>query len=110
MDTSSILRLIVEQIVQEAGGKSLEQLREIHLALGSLREPPREVEAEWRTLVKFSPLSNAHLKLRRVRAEVSCMACFNVYHPQGRQLVCPVCGSVGVRVLHGEELFLESIS
>lgn len=110
MDTRAILRLIVEQIVREAGERKLDQLREVHLTLGELRGPAQEVETEWRALVKFSPLSEARLRLRPVPAEVSCMACFSVYHPENRQLVCPVCGSVGARVMHGEELFLESLS
>lgn len=110
MDTSAILRLIAEQVIREAGERKLESPREIQLALGELRGPAQEVEAEWRALVKFSPLSEARLRLRQVPAEVSCMACFSVYHPENRKLVCPVCGSVGVRVLHGEELFLESIT
>ncbi len=37
------------------------------------------------------------------------MACFTKYHPKEGELVCPNCGSVGARILAGEEFSVEAI-
>jgi Zn finger protein HypA/HybF involved in hydrogenase expression len=37
------------------------------------------------------------------------MACFTKYNPKEKELVCPNCGSVGVKIIAGEEFSLEAI-
>jgi Zn finger protein HypA/HybF involved in hydrogenase expression len=37
------------------------------------------------------------------------MACFEKYHPVLVEISCPRCGSVGAKIIAGEEFYLESI-
>lgn len=56
-----------------------------------------------------SPLAQIPLVIRRVQAEYQCMACFEKYNPINAEISCPRCGSVGAKVIAGEEFYLESI-
>ena len=42
-------------------------------------------------------------------AEIQCMACFIKYQPLDGRIHCPQCGSVGAKILSGEEFYFESI-
>jgi Zn finger protein HypA/HybF involved in hydrogenase expression len=37
------------------------------------------------------------------------MVCFEKYHPDGEAFSCPHCGSVGAKIIAGEEFFVEAI-
>jgi Zn finger protein HypA/HybF involved in hydrogenase expression len=37
------------------------------------------------------------------------MVCFEKYHPLNGEISCPNCGSVGAKILAGEEFYLESV-
>jgi Zn finger protein HypA/HybF involved in hydrogenase expression len=37
------------------------------------------------------------------------MVCFTKYCPAGGEVLCPACGSVGAKILAGEEFYMESL-
>jgi Zn finger protein HypA/HybF involved in hydrogenase expression len=37
------------------------------------------------------------------------MACFQTYDPENGKILCPYCGSMGAKILSGEEFSIESI-
>ena len=81
----------------------------IHLALGELFPLNEEqLRLQWNKLVKGSPLADSELIIRIISAEQQCMVCFGKYHPTDKVTICPVCGSVGAKVLAGEELYVET--
>jgi len=49
------------------------------------------------------------LIIRRVSAEQQCMTCFEKYHPARAEVSCPNCGSVGAKIISGEEFYLEYV-
>jgi Zn finger protein HypA/HybF involved in hydrogenase expression len=55
------------------------------------------------------PFAQIPLTIRRVPTEQQCMACFEKYHPIHTEISCPRCGSVGAKIIAGEEFYLESI-
>ena len=63
----------------------------------------------WLELSKGTLAEHAQLHFRLKEAEVQCMACFGIYHPQDGKIHCPRCGSYGAKILSGEEFDLESI-
>lgn len=82
----------------------------LHLALGEIAElDPASLQTHWNELSKGTPAEHAHLHFRLIPAEVQCMACFQKYHPIDKKISCPYCGSVGAKILTGEECYLESI-
>jgi len=85
-------------------------IRACHIALGELVElTPEAFRAEWVSLARGTPAEHATLHFRRLPAELQCMVCFQKYHPAHAVPACPYCGSVGAKVLSGEECFVESI-
>jgi Zn finger protein HypA/HybF involved in hydrogenase expression len=64
-----------------------------------------QIYAQWAE----SPLAQTRMTIRRVPAEQQCMACFEKYHPTRAEVSCPRCGSVGAKIIAGEEFYLESI-
>jgi Zn finger protein HypA/HybF involved in hydrogenase expression len=68
-----------------------------------------EIHAQWSQLVSDTPLAQSRLTIRRILAEQQCMVCFEKYRPLDKETSCPQCGSVGAKILAGEECYLESI-
>jgi Zn finger protein HypA/HybF involved in hydrogenase expression len=64
-----------------------------------------QIYAQWAE----SPFAQTPLTIHRVPAEQQCMACFEKYHPIRAEVSCPRCGSVGAKIIAGEEFYLESI-
>ena len=82
----------------------------IHIAIGEISELDQAtLQNHWTELSKGTSAEHAHLQFRLIPAEVQCMACFQKYHPVNQKISCPYCGSVGAKILTGEECTLESI-
>jgi Zn finger protein HypA/HybF involved in hydrogenase expression len=82
----------------------------ILIALGELFVLSEEqIHAQWKVLAQDTALAPALLKIRLIPSEQQCMVCFEKYHPANHEVTCPHCGSVGAKILTGEELYLESI-
>ena len=78
----------------------------VHVAIGeSVLFSDEQIHAQWGE----SPFAKIPLTIRRVPAEQQCMACFEKYHPTSAEISCPRCGSVGAKIISGEEFFLESV-
>ncbi len=81
----------------------------ITIALGELHPLEEEqLRAQWHELTIGTPLADTTLVIRIIPAEQQCMVCFLKYRPQHKETACPQCGSVGAKILSGEELYLES--
>jgi len=82
----------------------------IHIALGELFPLTKDqLRLQWDELTKDTGLAHAELTIRVIRAEHQCMVCFEKYHPENKETTCPHCGSVGAKVLAGEEFYMESL-
>jgi Zn finger protein HypA/HybF involved in hydrogenase expression len=78
----------------------------VYIAVGeSILFSDEQIHTQW----DESPLAQISVIIRRVPAEQQCMACFEKYHPTRAEVSCPHCGSVGAKIIAGEEFYLESI-
>ena len=101
---------VLSKALTEAGNSAATKMMTIHLAIGEISELDQNaLLAQWNEISKGTPAAQAQLNFRLITAEVQCMACFQVYHPEGGLIHCPNCGSFGAKILKGEEFFLESI-
>src|SRR3972149_9513694 len=83
--------------------------RSFTIALGELFPLTEEgLRAQWSELKSETSLAQAALKIHMIRAEQQCMVCFEKYHPEKKETSCPFCGSIGAKILAGEELYLET--
>ena len=84
--------------------------RSIQVVLGELFPFGEEqLRTQWIELTKHTLLAHSSLTIRCVPARQQCMACFEKYHPVRAEVSCPQCGSVGAKIIAGEEFFLEAI-
>jgi len=82
----------------------------IQIAVGELTEyDESQLIKQWKKLVTDTPLANKALNIHIIRARQQCMVCFLVYHPKQKETACPQCGSMGAKILAGEEFHLEFI-
>lgn|SRR5574341_753495 len=110
MDEVHAVRSILQKAVRQAREKGATRIAGLSLVLGEFSTYAEEsIRSQWESISKDTPAEGAKLHFRRAQAEVQCMACFTKYHPVDGKLSCPNCGSVGAKILAGEEFFLESV-
>ena len=101
MPKKNRLSVIIDHLLQQP-----KQFTSAQIAVGeSILLSDEQIYAQW----VESPLAQIPLNIRRVPTEQQCMACFEKYHPIRAEISCPRCGSVGAKIIAGEEFYLESI-
>jgi hydrogenase nickel incorporation protein HypA/HybF len=105
--TQSILDIALKH-AQKADAK---RITDLHIVMGELSKLVDEsIQFYWDIIAKDTIAEGAKLHFRIVPTEFQCMACFEKYHPEDTdQFKCPNCGSVGVKIIAGEEFSLEAI-
>lgn len=104
MHTNPRLISIVQSLLQQPPRKD-----SIQIAVGELTEFNEEqLCAQWNELVAQTPFAQIKLNIHIVCAEQQCMVCFLKYHPEQKETACPQCGSVGAKILAGDEFHLVS--
>ena len=100
MQKNPRLSAIVDHLLQQST-----RYTSVHLAIGELVSlSDEQIYAQW----SDTPFAQSALIIRRVPAEQQCMTCFEKYHPTRAEVSCPHCGSVGAKIIAGEEFYLES--
>ena len=106
----NITQTFLAKAIQHVNETHSKRATTIHIALGEISElDPAALQTHWTELSQGTPAEHAQLHIRLIPAEVQCMACFQKYHPTDKKILCPYCGSVGAKILTGEECYLESI-
>jgi hydrogenase nickel incorporation protein HypA/HybF len=104
--TESILEITLKH-AQKAGARRVTAL---HLVIGQLASIVDDsVQFYWDFVAKDTLAEGAQLTFRRIPAEFQCQDCQRRYPPDGSVLACPQCGSTRVKIMAGEEFFLEAI-
>ena len=103
----SAIQSVLNNVLRRANGK---RIQGIHLVIGELVDMTDEsIQSNWYRTTIGTLAEGATLHARRVPAELQCMACFQKYHPDNVEFSCPRCGSVGAKVITGEEFSVESV-
>ncbi len=104
--TQSLLKIALDH----AEKANAQQITGINIVMGELSSMVDDsIQFYWEIIAKDTIAEKATLHFRRVPAELQCMTCFEKYHPTEQELICPKCGSVGAKIIAGEEFSLESI-
>jgi len=110
MSALNITKIFLEQSLHHLSATSSKRATVLQIALGEISDLDQtSIQTHWQELSKGTPAEQAQLHFRLIPAEVQCMACFRKYHPVDKKISCPYCGSVGAKILTGEECYLESI-
>jgi hydrogenase nickel incorporation protein HypA/HybF len=68
------------------------------------------VQFYWEIISKDTLAEGAKLHFRRIETEMNCRDCNTRYKPAASNMSCPSCGSSNIKIIAGEEFFLESIN
>jgi len=111
MHERSLVRSLIEQVVEEMQSRGIERIVSVQLQIGEFSgvEPALvelafadEAAREWDSAVR--------LNLEVVPLTASCRACGVVFRVEQFRFVCPDCGAGHVEVTAGEEMRLASLS
>lgn len=92
---------------QQAGAKSVNN---IYLVIGQLSSIIDDsVNFYWEIIAKDTLAQNALLHFRRISTSLECQKCLTVYTPEGDDLTCPSCHSAQIKIITGEEFYVEAI-
>ena len=104
--TESILEIALRH-AQKAGATRIAVLNLVVGQLSSLVDD--SVQFYWDIISEGTLAEGATLNFRRIPVELGCLDCNERYQPHSDDLACPACGSIRIKVLSGEEFYVESI-
>ncbi len=101
---------ILDIALRHAEAAKAERITALHLVIGQLASIVDDsVQFYWDIISKGTIAEGATLDFRRLPTELLCLQCEKRYAPGQADLACPECGSVAVKVVTGEEFYLEAI-
>jgi hydrogenase nickel incorporation protein HypA/HybF len=104
--TTSLLDLAVSR-AQEANAQRITNL---YLVVGQLSSIIDDsVQFYWNIVNENTIAAGSLLHFRRIPAEALCLKCDQRYLLNERDFACPHCGSEQIKIVAGEEFYLESI-
>ena len=107
MHELSITQSILEIALRHAGEK---RITSIDLVIGQLASIVDDsVQFYWDTISQGTLAEGARLHFRRIPAELACLDCSHQYVYGQDDPACPKCGSLRIKVVKGEEFYVESI-
>jgi len=101
---------ILEIILRHAEQAHAKRVTDVYLVIGQLATLMDDsIQFYWDIIAEGTPAQGARLHFKRIPAQLQCMVCFEKYSPNVEEIRCPNCDSVGVKVIAGEEFFVEAI-
>lgn len=111
MHELSIALSIVDGVLEEAQRHGAAQVEAVYLRLGRLSGVDKEALLfSYQIATQDTPLERSRLVVEDVEVTLFCPLCREERPSRGsRELVCSVCGEVGERAVHGEELEINKL-
>ncbi|RPI83131.1 MAG: hydrogenase maturation nickel metallochaperone HypA [Chloroflexi bacterium] len=105
-----ITESILEIALRHGKKNNAARISAIHLVIGQLSSFIDEsIQFYWGIVAEDTIAQGARLNIRRVQAQMQCTDCLIQFTPSSRNFACPACESVRVKVIAGDEFYLESI-
>lgn len=102
---------ILEIATRHAAKANASRITDLYLVIGQLSSIIDDsIQFYWDILSKDTIAEGAKLHFRRIPTEMTCLDCKKKYKPDSRDLACPFCGSVRVKIVAGEEFYVEAIN
>lgn len=101
---------VLEIALRHAKAAEADRVTDVYLVLGQLATIVDDsVAFYWDIINRGTPAEGARLHFRRLPAELYCLACNVRYQLEGEELACPVCKGDQVKVVAGDEFYMEAI-
>jgi len=102
--TESLLQIALQKASQAR------RITNLYLVIGQLSSIVDDsVQFYWDIVSEGTPAAGARLHFRRIPAKLECQECGERYELGRDDLACPTCGGAAVRLVAGDEFYLEAI-
>jgi hydrogenase nickel incorporation protein HypA/HybF len=110
MHEISVTESILEIATRHAAKASASRITDLYLVIGRLSSIIDDsIQFYWDILSKDTIAEGAKLHFRRIPIKMLCLDCQESYTPDSWDLACPACGSARVKIVAGEEFYVEAI-
>ena len=110
MHELSVTESILEISLRHANNSNAKSITNIYLVIGQLASIIDDsVQFYWNIISKGTLADGAVLNFRRIPTTLACLDCNNQYLPGDDSLDCPKCKGHHVKILSGEEFYMEAI-
>jgi len=107
MHELSLTQNILDHALKNAGPRRIVR---VNLSIGQFSDEREEsIRFYWEDLAEGTPAQGAQLHFQRVDAELQCLECNTVFHPEQETGECPSCLSPRLKILSGDDVKLDSI-
>ena len=105
--TESLLEIALRHARQAGAGR----LTDLYVVIGAWSSIVDDsVQFYWDMVAKDTPAEGARLHFERIPAQAVCQDCSREYAPSDEDLACPACGGSRIKLLRGDEFYLDSIA
>jgi hydrogenase nickel incorporation protein HypA/HybF len=110
MHELSVTESILEISLRHARDASAKKITNLYLVIGQLASIVDDsVQFYWEIISKDTIAEGSILHFRRLPTKFECLECTHQFIPDKDQFSCPNCKSERVKVISGDEFFMEAI-
>jgi len=110
MHELAVTESIMNIAVRHAEQAQAKRVTDLYLVIGRLSSIVDDsVQFYWEMLTEGTLCEGSKLHFQRVPAQMVCLTCGHEYTLDGELTPCPACGSPGIKVVSGDQFFLDSI-
>jgi hydrogenase nickel incorporation protein HypA/HybF len=105
-----VTQSLLEIALRHAQQSNAQRILGLNIVVGQLATIVDDsVQFYWDLIAQDTIAEGAQLNFRRIPPELQCQDCNRRYTPGPEDLACPHCHSTNVKIVSGQEFFLESI-
>jgi hydrogenase nickel incorporation protein HypA/HybF len=110
MHELSVTESILEISLRNANNANAKRVTNLYLVIGQLASIVDDsVQFYWDIISKDTIAAGAVLHFKRLPATLRCLDCNHQYSPDNSGFSCPICRSDHVKVVSGDEFYMEAI-
>jgi hydrogenase nickel incorporation protein HypA/HybF len=110
MHELAITESILNIALRHAGQVEAQRVTDLNLVIGRLSSIVDEsVQFYWDIMTEGTLCEGSKLHFERIPAKMQCLNCNNEYALDGELTPCPECSSMQVKVISGDQFYLDSI-
>jgi hydrogenase nickel incorporation protein HypA/HybF len=101
---------LTDIVLAAAGKENLCRVTKVSISIGRMVQIVPEIfDFAFREAVRGSVASDAELEIEMVEIGLKCRNCGSEFRPDENLCQCCACNSDDVEIIHGKELFIQSI-
>ena len=110
MHELAVTENILEIALRHASTADARKITDIHVVIGDLSSIIDDsVSFYWDIVAKGTIAEGAQIHFKRLRPLFHCQECDHQFYPETDVYTCPACHGQRIRIIQGNEFFLESI-